>query len=321
MTFFARLPLARKLVLTMMATSTAALLVACGFFLTYDATSFRRNAADHLQSLADITAANVTAALTYDDPKHADLVLRSLQADSHIVAARIYDSQGKPFASYRRLGAARTDHLPDLAPPKGSRLEPDDVTECADIAFDGEPIGSVYLVADLQEVKRRAQRFVWFALVLMAASSAAAFLVAMRLKRVISQPVLELLTVTRTVSRERNFSIRATASSLDEMGALVDGFNEMLAEIQLAEAALRDAHAESELFINAVPSILIGTDHDGLITRWNLTAAAVFGIPADAILALPLRNCGMHWVHPQLNQEIDSWFRVGKLEKRDNVMF
>lgn len=321
MNFFARLPLARKLVLTMMATSAAALLVACAFLLGYDVTFFRHNAADHLNSLADITGANVAAALTYNDPKSADLVLRSLKAEPYIVAARIYDRQGKTFASYRRAGSAPADELPDFAPSLGSRLESEAVTECADIVLDGESIGYVYLISDLKEIQLRAGRYVWFVLILVVVSSAAAFVVALRLKRIISQPILELLAVTRTVSRERDFTIRARVSSQDEMGVLEDGFNEMLAEIELAEEALRAAHAESELFINSVPSILIGTDNDGLVTRWNLTAAAVFGIPADVMVGQPLLNCGMHWVHPQLNREVDSWFRVRRLEKRENVTF
>ena len=321
MNFLARLPLARKLVLTMMATSTAALLVACLFFLSYDASAVRHNVADHLKSLADITGANVAAALTYNDPRSAEIVLRSLQAEPHIAAARIYDSHGKPFASYRRVVPAQSDDLPDAAPPRGTRLESGDVTESADIVFDGELIGVVYLKSDLREIRERSRQFLWFVVILIAASSAAALLLAVRLMRIISKPILDLLTVTKIVSRDRTFAARATSSSQDEFGVLVNSFNEMLGEIELAQNALKSAHAESELFINAVPSILIGMDREGLVTRWNLAAANVFGIASDRMVGHPLRNCGMRWVDPGLNREIDSWFHVEKLEKRDHVMF
>jgi len=318
MNLFSRLSLGRKLVLTMMATSTAALLVACVSFLSYDANFLRHSVADHLNSLANITGANVAAALTYNDPKSADLVLQFLKADPHIVAARIYRIDGKPFASYRRAGARSSD-LPDLPPPRGNRLESQDVTESADILFDGESIGAVYLKSDLQVIQQRAQQFLWFVLILMLASSIAAFLLALRLKKIISKPILELLSVTRRISSERNFALRAAVSSPDEVGVLVEGFNEMLAQIQLTEDALRAAHAESELFINSVPSILIGTDKDGLITRWNQTAAAVFGIASDSIVGQHLRNCGMRRIASE--QEADAWFRVDKVEKHHNVTF
>ena len=82
MKFRPQLSLARKLTLTMMATSSAALLVACIFFLSYDLITLRHNIVDHLHSLAGITGANVAAALTYNDPKSAAIVLQALQASA-----------------------------------------------------------------------------------------------------------------------------------------------------------------------------------------------------------------------------------------------
>ena len=321
MKFVRELTLARKLTLTMLAASSAALLVACVFFLSYAVITLRRNIVDHLHSLADITGANVAAALTYNDPKSADLVLQALQAEPHIVAARIYDSHGQAFASYRRVLSAPLARLPQRSPTAGSRLERDHVTECDAVMFEGESIGSVFLVSDLQEIQGRMRRFVLFVLILMIASSAAAFLVAVLLKRLISKPILDLVATTRTISREKNFGVRAPKYADDEVGLLADGFNDMLAEIESAEGALRAAHAESELFINSVPSILIGTDRAGQITRWNLTAATAFGLPADAVLGKPLHNCRIHWLPPQSGEGIDSWFRIGNSEKRKNVMF
>ncbi|MGA8540389.1 MAG: ATP-binding protein [Terriglobales bacterium] len=321
MNFLHELSLTRKLILTMMTTSSAALLVACVFFLTYDVITLRQSIAGHLNSLAEITGANVAAALTYNDPKSAEVVLQTLQADPHIIAARIYDDHGTSFASYRRGPSKPVTQLPDRPPPKGSRLEQDHVIECSAIMFDGESIGSVYLVSDLQEIQGRMRRFVLFVLILMAASSAAAFLVAVLLKRLISKPILELVKTTKTISREKNFGLRATRYASDEVGLLVDGFNEMLGEIEFAESALRTAHAESELFIHSVPSILIGTDGVGKITRWNLAAATVFGLSTDTVVGKPLPDCGIRWLNSEGGVEVDSWFLVEKSEKRENVMF
>jgi PAS domain S-box-containing protein len=467
MKFLAQLPLARKLILTMMTTSTAALLVACVSFLIYDVVSLRHDIADHLKSLADSTGANVAAALTYNDPRSAELVLQALQAEPHIVAARVYDGHGSAFISYRRVpGRAPGATLPEHPPAVGSVLEQEQITQCRAIMFEGESIGSVYLISDLLEIQARRRRFIIFALILMAVSSAAAFLVAMPLKRLISRPIVELLLTTKIVSNGKNFAIRATKHADDEIGSLVDGFNEMLGEVEkrdaslisevaerirveqalreqeqrqllldstaeaifgldtqgrctfanraclqmlgyektedlmggplhdlirhshrdssslsvdetrvrqvlpsgerthvddevfwradgtsfpveywsypvwrdgklvgsvatfiditlrkLAEDALRAAHAESELFINSVPSILIGTDGVGQITRWNLTAARAFRLPADSVLGKPLQNCGITWLYPQGGTEVDSWFHVERSEKRENVMF
>jgi signal transduction histidine kinase len=45
---------------------------------------------------------------------------------------------------------------------------------------------------------------------------------------------------------EKNYSVRATKQSNDELGELVDGFNEMLAQIQARDIALDNARIEKE---------------------------------------------------------------------------
>jgi PAS domain S-box-containing protein len=316
-----KLSLPIKLILTMMATSTVALLVACVLFLSFDVITFRHNIADHLHSLADITGANAVAALIYNDPTSAEVVLHALQADPRIVAARIYDSGGKAVATYRRDASASLAPLPTFPPATGGRLDRDHISECVAIQSDGEAIGFVFLMSDLQEIQGRTRRFIFFVLMLMTASSAAAFLVAILLKRFISKPILDLVQTIKRISREKNFGVRAPKSGADELGLLVDGFNEMLGEIESAESALRAAHAQSEIFISSVPSILIGTDTAGYITRWNLAAAAAFGLTLDMVFGKPLRDCGIAWLHPQGSVEVDSWLQVAKSEKRHNVMF
>jgi light-regulated signal transduction histidine kinase (bacteriophytochrome) len=64
---------------------------------------------------------------------------------------------------------------------------------------------------------------------------------------VITQPVVRLAQTVRIVSHQKNYSIRATTSgSQDELSVLVDAFNEMLAEIQERDEALRRAHDQLE---------------------------------------------------------------------------
>src|SRR5260370_28191353 len=94
--------------------------------------------------------------------------------------------------------------------------------------IDGEPIGSVYLVSDLQEIQGRLRRFVIFVLILLAASSAGAFLVAVLLKRLISRPILDLGETTRTIPRGKNFGVPSPKYTAHQPGPLADGFNALL---------------------------------------------------------------------------------------------
>lgn len=88
-----------------------------------------------------------------------------------------------------------------------------------------------------------------------------------------------------------------------------------------AEDALRAAHAESELFINSVPSILIGTDAGGQITRWNLAAANTFALPAAMVRGKSLLECGIKWDAPNMEAEVGSWSRMDEATRHTNLPF
>jgi PAS domain S-box-containing protein len=87
------------------------------------------------------------------------------------------------------------------------------------------------------------------------------------------------------------------------------------------EDALRAAHAESEFFINSVPSILIGTDASGKITRWNLSAANTFLLSAAEVRHRSFKNCGIKWTAPSIGAEIDSWLGPEETSRRINLPF
>ncbi len=54
----------------------------------------------------------------------------------------------------------------------------------------------------------------------------------------ISRPIVSLLETARTVSANQDYSLRATKLTHDELGELVDGFNDMLGEIETRDRKL-----------------------------------------------------------------------------------
>jgi PAS domain S-box-containing protein len=99
------------------------------------------------------------------------------------------------------------------------------------------------------------------------------------------------------------------------------GISHDITRIKAAEAALRLAHRESDLFIDSVPSILIGVDATGCIKRWNLAAAATFGLAEADVREKPLTNCGIAWLDPEISKEIDTWLAAESSVRRDNIAF
>ncbi|MDO8547919.1 MAG: CHASE sensor domain-containing protein, partial [Nitrospirales bacterium] len=235
----------QKLILIIMLTSVIALTLASAGFIIGEAFTFRDSMARNLSTMADVIVANSTAALVFKDQASAEETLSALGAVRSIVTAGIYAKDGPVFARYLRRDAAKDHPLP-VHPEDGYRFEGGHLLLFRPIIYDGERIGTVYLQSDMQELNTRLKLYVGIVALVLLASSIAAYLLSSKLQHVVSGPILRLAKTMRIVSSEKDYSVRATKHSQDEIGVLIDGFNDMLAQIQTRDAALQRARNELE---------------------------------------------------------------------------
>lgn len=92
-------------------------------------------------------------------------------------------------------------------------------------------------------------------------------------------------------------------------------------QLKVQASALALAKNESELLINCVPSILIGTDVQGCITRWNSSAARTFGWFEAEVRGKPVGDCGIKWVNFDANCEGQSWPQIDRMRCYEDVVF
>ena len=83
-------------------------------------------------------------------------------------------------------------------------------------------------------------------LIILGASALALFLSSL-LQRLVSAPIGHLVDTARSVSDRKDYSIRATKSTEDELGVLVDSFNEMLTQVETRTSDLQAIRAELEI--------------------------------------------------------------------------
>jgi PAS domain S-box-containing protein len=89
----------------------------------------------------------------------------------------------------------------------------------------------------------------------------------------------------------------------------------------LAEQKLQAAYAETELFLQAIPSILIGIDSQGRIERWNLTAANTFALQSTEVKGRSIKDCGIRWRNPDMDPEVDRWLQTETTFASDALSF
>src|SRR5260370_13483092 len=90
-----------------------------------------------------------------------------------------------------------------------------------------------------------------------------AFLLLMTFQRAATRPILQLAATARIVSRETNYLVRAPSTdSHDEVGLLIEAFNEMLVQIQARDAALQTSQEELEQGVAQRPAELDATNKE-----------------------------------------------------------
>jgi len=230
--------LKRKLTMACMLTSILGLVMAALAFYAYELYSLRGRLAQNYVSLAEAVQPITATALTFDDDAYAGEILGRLGDDPDTLAACIYDENGEVFASFARAGSEPQTVLPP-GEAKGCRFAGNTLSVFQPIELDNEKIGTLFLHVRLSDIQEQALRYAGLVGGILVVSLCAAFALSSWLVRFVSAPIIELVSTTRRVSEEKDFALRAQKASNDELGQLVDSFNEMLAEIQQRDMHLR----------------------------------------------------------------------------------
>lgn len=231
----------KKLLAGVLLTTVSALLVTTGALMAFDLRSYQDVLSNDMRTQAELIGRASAAALNFDDPKAAAANLGLLQVRPRVRAAAIYNAKGALFASYVR-GGGHFD-FPKLPDSAGMTTAGDAMTIFERVIANGEILGSVYLLADYG-IYRRVARYAAVALGVTAAALLLSLLLSLWLQRVVTQPIQEISELARHVVDQRDYSVRAKKLSDDEIGYLVEAFNDMLAEIEHRTRAMADANQQ-----------------------------------------------------------------------------
>ncbi|HAS53159.1 MAG: hypothetical protein A2X56_08805 [Nitrospirae bacterium GWC2_57_13] len=256
-----------KLTAAMMAVIGIVLILVTLAFVVNEALMFRQAIRRELQILANIIGLNTTAAIIFGDKKSTEATLAGLAARPNLLGAYLLTPDGELFAEYVPV-AANAERRTFTAGDKPQQLKGNmaflaeieqdikgvgkwdrDLEVVERIMLDNQVIGIVVLQSDLREIFARLNWFFVLVLIITVFALGVAFLLSGMMLRPISGPILDLASTMRRVSENKEYGLRARQRSDDEIGQLIDGFNDMLALIQQrdAELELRRQHREAEL--------------------------------------------------------------------------
>lgn len=284
MSWFSNISFQRKLRLSMMLTSTVALLLAGLLFLVLEYYSDRRQLEQSTRTLARIAGDNSTAALAFGDPEAAAETLAALRAEPQITTSAIYDVDGSLFASYvtgdRTVAPRLSENFEELT------FEGQYLSARMPILEGEKYLGTIVLEASTRQIIEQARSLVGVMIVVLLGTIAVVSLLALWLQRSLSRPISELVSTVGAITARQDWSLRAQRYGNDEFGILTDDINTMLARTDEALTALRESEAQLRLVTDNAPVLLARIDRKLRYRFINRPHAHAFGLTPEEVIGL-----------------------------------
>jgi signal transduction histidine kinase/HAMP domain-containing protein len=271
-----------KLFAIVMITTASALVITAISMTAYELKSYREATVRELVTVANVVGANSTAALEFNVPSTAEEILSGAGTMPEILSACLYDKSDTLFATYLRPGQLL--RCPEHPEGTSVAVQPAGFVVQEPVMLHGDRVGTLRLFSHVGELQRRVNLHMLIMFVVLFAAALVATLVTARLQRIVSVPIQELAHTAKDISEKRDYTLRASKHSEDEIGAAVDAFNQMLDRIEQADAAVRLAGEQSRNHARILQSVLDNmgegmavADSRGAFVIWNPAATRILG--------------------------------------------
>jgi len=226
-----------KLMLVVLATTFCALAFVALALAVYEVRTYDTALIDDLNTQAEILGRASETALAFGDRRVATENLAALRLRPHMKFAALYAHDGSLFATYP---AGATD-VPASPGADGNRIAGETMVLFHPVIAQGKRVGTLYLSTRYELTARIVDTLTILAAVMLASLGIAAAVSAW-LQGVVTRPILEVAGVAREVIERRDFTLRARTQTRDEIGYLVQAFNDMLGEVGQRAEALEAAY-------------------------------------------------------------------------------
>jgi len=230
-----------RLLLLTFISSSIGLSLAFLLFGIYDEHLLRAHKVEELQSAADLIGSNSQAALLFDDATNAATILHALQSRVHIEQGVLYRKNGTVLASYQRSGSAAQIRIAPSTDQETVSWTSDHLELSRPVLRDNQRIGIVYLRASLADLREERQALATLAVPIFLATLLLTTVLTLLLQQGVTRPILALTALTRRITEQKAYSLRASAEGHSELSRLANDFNQMLEAIELRDKELRDA--------------------------------------------------------------------------------
>ena len=270
------LPIKKKIIFIVLVTTSIALLLASSAFVVYDYQTEKQDLSQELGILTRIIAQRSAAALVFEDKALANENLQALSENKNIKSACIYTINLELFSQYIKSNDG-SDHCEKEKPDINTGFIRNYYIVQETVSLDNSLVGYLFLKSSLDEINERLINYLFFIVTMVLIAGLIAFILALKLQKLITGPIADLSEATRKVYDKKDYSIRVKKTAGDEVGSLVDAYNDMLGNIEDRDIALIAAKDNLERLVKERTSKLKQTQdelirHERMSTLGQLTA-------------------------------------------------
>ncbi|MEN7549908.1 response regulator [Rapidithrix thailandica] len=280
------LTIKRKLITITMVISTFSLLFAFSIFFIYDFITYRQRLIQEQEQLARLIGKNNTITVEMNAPKSAQNELYELlYRDENILYGCIFDRQDQLFAFFDR-------QLINQVLPEGGDIIEFIVNDSLDVSEsqftplykeedvvlniwqdyldiyvpikdeNQEVLVTVFIRSDLQQLYDRYVKYSVVFVSIFGISFFVSLAFSSYLQKLISKPIVELEKQTKEISNNQRKTVSIQHTGADEIGKLVDAYNDMLYLIAEKNDKLIKAKNQAESSAKAKQQFLANMSHE-----------------------------------------------------------
>ena len=256
---FQDLSIKLKLISIQLFTTLFILVFFVGIYLFSQYHQYEARAFSRMSTLANILGSNSISALLFFDNDAATDVLESLETQTDVLNAVVYDHNGEVFARFDKNSDSTFSF--GIMASEIELAQDDHFVLSQRILFDDLKVGWIALRLDASNRRAELIDSLWESFLLFIAGIILAGLLAVRMQRPISGSIGMLAETARKVKESGDYTVRVKLSSRDEIGMLVAGFNDMLEKIRNHEQHLEKMVAERTVELEAAKTKAEESDH------------------------------------------------------------
>lgn len=251
MNLFKNLSIKLKMILIIQLVSLLSLLIGFTYMII-------RNISDYKQDM--ITNANINAnligefsavPLAFDVTENANETMDKLKNIPSIEVGIVYNNKNLVFAEFNPKNNKTDIPYPEIN-KSVSYFENDFLHVFQTIKYENEFAGTIYLQVSTNELQAKINNYLYTMALLLAGLLFVNYILALGLQRILSGPILNLTSATKKITEEGDYQLRVEKIGNDEIGTLVDEYNNMLEQIYIREESLKQRTHELTEALNSL---------------------------------------------------------------------